>query len=231
MARQHANVADAATVILLRPEGDPFEVLVVERRDRGFFGGLFVFPGGAVDPVDHSSLAREVVTGEQEDHAHRSAALRELAEETGLLAVGGDIRQAPRRRGEDLFAALRDTRQVLSGDSLTLVSRWVTPVGAPRRFDTRFYLLPVGECPPVRLDRHELVSHHWVTPSEALQRHREGQWPMVLPTVAHLRWLARRSGVPEALASAFGADGRTRVEPTIMEDGSVVPVHLPAEAT
>ena len=49
----------AATVMLIRDSGAGIEVLVVRRRPRGFFGGLTVFPGGAVDAVDASGLAGE----------------------------------------------------------------------------------------------------------------------------------------------------------------------------
>ena len=64
----------AATVILLRSEGDLLEVLLVQRNPRArFMGGAWVFPGGAVD--------REEGQGES---ALRAAAVRELAEEAGI---------------------------------------------------------------------------------------------------------------------------------------------------
>jgi 8-oxo-dGTP pyrophosphatase MutT (NUDIX family) len=64
----------AATVILLRGGADELEVLLVRRTPHArFMGGVWVFPGGAVD-------ARE---GEG-DEAHRVAAIRELREEAGI---------------------------------------------------------------------------------------------------------------------------------------------------
>src|SRR6266566_1774176 len=64
----------AATVILLRGGADALEVLLVRRSPRArFMGGVWVFPGGAVD------------AGEGEgDGAHRAAALRELREEAAI---------------------------------------------------------------------------------------------------------------------------------------------------
>lgn len=64
----------AATVILLRGGGDSLEVLLVRRSPQArFMGGVWVFPGGAVD------------AGEGEgDAAHRAAALRELREEAAI---------------------------------------------------------------------------------------------------------------------------------------------------
>jgi 8-oxo-dGTP pyrophosphatase MutT (NUDIX family) len=65
----------AATVILLRGGARTLEVLLVKRTPAArFMGGVWVFPGGAVD------------TGEGEgDSAHRAAAIRELREEAAIV--------------------------------------------------------------------------------------------------------------------------------------------------
>jgi 8-oxo-dGTP pyrophosphatase MutT (NUDIX family) len=64
----------AASVILLRGGEAKLELLLVQRTPEArFMGGVWVFPGGAVD------------AGEGEgDDAHRAAALRELREEAGI---------------------------------------------------------------------------------------------------------------------------------------------------
>jgi 8-oxo-dGTP pyrophosphatase MutT (NUDIX family) len=64
----------AATVILLRGGGEQLEVLLVRRTPHArFMGGVWVFPGGAVD--DHEG---------EGDKAHRMAAIRELQEEAAI---------------------------------------------------------------------------------------------------------------------------------------------------
>jgi 8-oxo-dGTP pyrophosphatase MutT (NUDIX family) len=64
----------AATVILLRGGAQALEVLLVQRTPQArFMGGVWVFPGGAVDAAEG-----------QGDSAHRAAALRELREEAGI---------------------------------------------------------------------------------------------------------------------------------------------------
>jgi len=65
----------AATVILLRGGARMLELLLVKRTPAArFMGGVWVFPGGAVD------------TGEGEgDGAHRAAAIRELREEAAIV--------------------------------------------------------------------------------------------------------------------------------------------------
>ncbi|HSO49562.1 MAG TPA: hypothetical protein VLS86_03365, partial [Acidimicrobiia bacterium] len=60
----------AATVMLLRDAEPGVEVLMVSRPARGFFGGLTVFPGGAVDPEDESALAAEVVISDDPDRVY-----------------------------------------------------------------------------------------------------------------------------------------------------------------
>lgn len=64
----------AATVILLRGGGRDLELLLVKRTPAArFMGGVWVFPGGAV----------ELAEGDDDD-AHRAAAVRELREEAGV---------------------------------------------------------------------------------------------------------------------------------------------------
>jgi 8-oxo-dGTP pyrophosphatase MutT (NUDIX family) len=68
----------AATVILLRRGGKHaergLEILLVRRNPEArFMPGVWVFPGGAVDPGDGDGEA-----------AHRAAAVRELAEEASI---------------------------------------------------------------------------------------------------------------------------------------------------
>ncbi len=216
----------AATVLVLRESDDAFEVLMVERNDRGFFGSIEVFPGGRVEKIDvthQGSVADE--------SSHRRAALRELAEESGIaLTTEGAI---PYSGGKDreFYDWVEQSGLFLAVDSLVLVSRWVTPEGAPRRFDTIFYLVAPGPLPPVLIDTDELVGHRWTTPAGAITRHESGESAMILPTVAHLRWLSKRSSIADAMGSARGADGRTLIEPRREDDGTWVPRHRHAEMT
>jgi 8-oxo-dGTP pyrophosphatase MutT (NUDIX family) len=64
----------AATVILLRGGAETLEVLLVKRTPKArFMGGVWVFPGGAVDTTEGDG-----------DAAHRIAAARELEEEAAI---------------------------------------------------------------------------------------------------------------------------------------------------
>lgn len=64
----------AATVILLRGGASDLEVLLVRRTPNArFMGGVWVFPGGALERDEQA-----------DEDAHRRAALRELREEAGI---------------------------------------------------------------------------------------------------------------------------------------------------
>lgn len=213
----------AASVLLLRPDGVRFQVLMVQRNSRGFFGSLMVFPGGGVHRMDADSDDYR-----EDDLAHRRAALRELAEETGILLTTEGPVPAPGLKDSDLYEWMRAQPVEAAVDQLTMVSRWVTPAGAPRRFDARFYLVGCDDVPEVVIDADELVAYYWMDPAAALDEHSRGEVQMMLPTVAHLRWLTRWETIHDALNSASGADGRTAIRPVRAEDGSIIPVHIPA---
>jgi 8-oxo-dGTP pyrophosphatase MutT (NUDIX family) len=67
----------AATVVLVRDGTAGLETLMLHRNSKGAFGGMWVFPGGRVDPEDR--------VGAADDHAAaRRAAVREAREEAGL---------------------------------------------------------------------------------------------------------------------------------------------------
>ncbi|WP_111649768.1 NUDIX hydrolase [Actinoplanes lutulentus] len=85
-----AAARPAATVVLLRPSGEAFQVYVLRRRTTMVFGGVYAFPGGVVDPSDRPSTIRgdwASLLGVPEEQAHAvvGAAARELFEETGVL--------------------------------------------------------------------------------------------------------------------------------------------------
>lgn len=226
MATRTVAPRSAASVVVLR-RGDPFEVLVVKRRGGGTFGDLVVFPGGTVDDSDRAYGGRTKLP----DSPQRAAVLRELAEETGILVLADGATTADGRTGDGIYRWLATSGRRFAVDSLTMISRWVTPEVMPYRFDTWFYLLEVTDPPEVVIDDSELTGYRWLAPADALARGDEGSWQMILPTVAHLRWLARRQSIEDAIASASGADGRTLITPEVMGDGSMVPVHMPAEAS
>ena len=179
-----------------------------------FIPWAYVFPGGAVAAAgashDHPSLcdesaqelARRVgVVTEVGDQAlgFAVAALRECFEECGLW-LGAPDHHAPEgggfealrarlHAGESLatLVAASGTRLITSG--LQPWSRWVTPVGLPKRFDTLFFVArtPVGQVPEV--DAGETTTLAWVNPPTALEMREKGEFPMEFATASTLESL------------------------------------------
>lgn len=221
----------AATLVAVRQAPDDIEVLMLERPARGFFGGLWVFPGGGVEEIDDSALAREVseFSSEADDHGWRVAALRETIEEVGLAITRPGLARPIHAVGEAVFSRLAEAGARLDTTRLRLLSQWVTPADAPTRFDARFYLTVVEGDPTLAPQPEEVMAVEWITPTCALGRFDNGEWAMVTPTLHHLRWLAGFQATEEVWEAAARASGQ-RIEPTIERDGSEVRVRLPADA-
>ncbi|MEE2945890.1 MAG: NUDIX hydrolase [Pseudomonadota bacterium] len=147
-------IRDAATVIVLRDKATEPRVLMGQRGAKAaFMPNKFVFPGGAVDEVDHAvSLASSPTgltaarlaedlrpeTASTITTALFAAAIRELWEETGLvLGAKGDWEQPP---VEDWHSYAK-TGHKPHAEGLSFVFRAITPPGRPRRFDARFFLV------------------------------------------------------------------------------------------
>jgi 8-oxo-dGTP pyrophosphatase MutT (NUDIX family) len=83
----------AATVVLLRPAPEAFDVYVLRRTTTMVFGGVYAFPGGGVDRDDLPETVRQdwparLGVAEPEAKAIVGAAARELFEEAGVLLAG-----------------------------------------------------------------------------------------------------------------------------------------------
>lgn len=148
----------AATVVLVRDSGR-LEVLMLRRSSRIAFGGAWVFPGGRIDPDDEGT--------DIFDRA-RTAAVREAAEETGLM---------------------------IDRSGLTPWTYWEPPparemvtAGKRRRFSTWFFVAaaPRGG---IEVDMGEIHEHRWLSPAEALALHRTGEIELVPPTWVTLHQL------------------------------------------
>lgn len=216
----------AATLLLIFPHpGGGIDVLMMERSSRGFFGGLWVFPGGAVEPGDSSATA--VTGGALDDFEFRAAALRETVEELGVAVTTDGV--VSLRSDPDVNAQMEALGSQLDGESIRLLSQWVTPAAAPQRFEARFYLAITHAPVELHPDPGEVVTAGWVSPERALERHTSREWSMFTPTVHHLEWLSK---FPEAEMAWSAAENAVvePVEPMVEKDGSEVKVRLPGSA-
>ncbi|MCB2109814.1 MAG: NUDIX hydrolase [Defluviimonas sp.] len=163
-------IRDAATVILLRRDGDEPRVLMGQRgAGAAFMPSKYVFPGGAVDPEDAlvpfgSELvplcARRLGAAAS---ALAASAIRELWEETGLVLGTAGSWPGPAPAAWQGFA---DLNLLPAAAPLRFVFRAITPQGRPRRFDARFFLADAaaiaGDLDDFSGASDELGHLHWV---------------------------------------------------------------------
>ncbi|MDX1587747.1 MAG: MBL fold metallo-hydrolase [Oleiphilaceae bacterium] len=224
------SIRPAATLVLAREGRDGVEVLLLQRTlEAVFMPGFYVFPGGAVDPADdpaaHGSppplgltdgSASALLSLEQGGLAYLVAAVRECFEEAGVLlarhrdgAFPDSAAPFPETRralcaGEGDFLSFCHRQQLqLPLDRLCYVGHWITPPGAPRRYDTRFFLAAAPPQQTAAHDGEETIDHVWLTPEQALADHREGRRLFAPPTLRTLRAMAGFSAL-DALLEQVG---------------------------
>jgi 8-oxo-dGTP pyrophosphatase MutT (NUDIX family) len=151
-------IVAAATVILLRDAPDGLETLMLRRDSRlAFAGGMWVFPGGRVDPGDWPDDHEDVAT------AGRNAAVREAGEEAGLEVDAAALvpfahwtppPEAPKRFSTQFFVAPAPAGRVTIDDGEIRDHMWVSPADALRRRDA----LEIELAPPTWVTLHTLAA-------------------------------------------------------------------------
>jgi 8-oxo-dGTP pyrophosphatase MutT (NUDIX family) len=159
-------VAPAASVILLRDGQAGLETYLLHRHARMVFApSMVVFPGGRVDPADASGVRDPI----------RRCALRETAEETGVVLAEMDLRPW---------------------------AHWITPEIEPRRYDTKFFVAALPADQEASDISGETDRAEWTTPRDALAAERSGRIRMLPPTMSILIELADLPTVAEVINHA-----------------------------
>ena len=239
-----APTRPAATVALLQPQNQTFQVYVLRRAATMVFGGSYAFPGGGVDANDRPETIKtdwplRLGVPEAEAKAVVGAAARELFEEAGVLLAGpeaepartvGDVsghdweadRAAVQRRELTMTELLRRRGLRLRDDLLLPWARWITPEFEPKRFDTWFFVALLPEAQEARDVSGEADRTIWISPADA-----DGL-TMLPPTRAMLRDLSAYQGLAEVVAASAHRDAAAPVMPRveIAEDGSAL-LHIP----
>jgi 8-oxo-dGTP pyrophosphatase MutT (NUDIX family) len=130
-------------------------------------------PGATVFPggaVDPADAPVAAALGVDE---FRAAAARECLEECGIPV---------------------DARELVD------FARWITPDGAPRRYDTRFFVVRAPDGHEGEHDGSELVGSAWMRPDDVLRAFADGEIDLILPTQRSLEVLARFDRVDALLA-------------------------------
>jgi 8-oxo-dGTP pyrophosphatase MutT (NUDIX family) len=171
--------------------------------------------------------------------AYWVAAIRECFEEAGVLlahAAAGDsstisladevvaarfqsYRTAVYAGNLRLSDLCRREGLRLAADQIHYFAHWITPVGAPRRYDTRFF---VAAAPPEQTPLHddeETVANVWVRPADALARFDAGEYDLIFPTIKSLQAIGQFSRSDELLAAAALAEASPDAHPRLQPGG------------
>jgi 8-oxo-dGTP pyrophosphatase MutT (NUDIX family) len=169
-----APLIPAATVVLLRDAPHGLEVLLLRRNTAvEFAGGMWVFPGGRIDPEDHPAAG-----GAGED----------AAADLFVAAQNACVREAH-----------EEAAQLVDASTLVWFAHWCPPAAAKKRFATFFFACrSVGD--DVTIDGSEIHAHEWMRPADALARHRAKEVDLAPPTFVTLVDLTAATDVDAALA-------------------------------
>ena len=212
----------AATVVLLRQGTDGLELLLTTRaKQLRFMGGAAVFPGGAMASADRDPRWRELSAIAPQEAARLLGledadealgffvcALRETFEEVGLLLAEGRVGSLGREDADDPEAFLDRCASLgirLRTDLLRPAGSWVTPLGAPLRFDARFFVAAATAGWEPQPDPREVERCWWTTPGAALEELATGDLMMAPPTIEMLQKLLGHSTLQEVTSSLTAA--------------------------
>ena len=163
MTAEVVKARPASTVVLLRDGDTGLETLLLKRNKALMFaGGLWVFPGGAIDPEDLTAA------GGDEKEASRIAAAREALEESGLQPRMDDMLQLshwttpinePKRFSTWIYAApVASDEEVCIDGSEIHDSCWISVKGAALGHEQG----ELGMMPPTYLTLCDLARYNTV---------------------------------------------------------------------
>ena len=202
-----AAVRPGATVLLVRDgthADRPLEVLLLRRHPSTAFGGVWAFPGGVVEPTDALG-------------SHDRLDERTACERLGVVSGGGAFWAAAARE------TVEETGLAVTVDDLHYLAHWITPEGAPKRFDTRFFVARAPDGTHAH-DEREHTDSCWIRPDDAIERHTAGDLDLILPTLRNLEAIGRFATVADLLRAAADAD-----DPRAVDDGGGWRILLPGD--
>jgi len=245
----------ASTVVLLRDGAEGVEAYMLRRqRTMAFAAGMYVYPGGSVDPRDESlsmsswagpspaDWSQVLTADERLATALVCAAVRETFEESGVLLAGtADYDVVADTSGEDweadrlalldrslsLAEMLNRRGLVLRADLLRPWAHWITPEIEPRRFDTRFFIAALPEGQRTRDVGGEADRVTWCRPRAALDAYERGEFGLMPPTAFTLMELSAYDTVADILVAGDERDFKPMLPKIVVTDNEDVRFLLP----
>ncbi len=177
----------AATVAVLRDGEQGIETLMLKKNSKIAFGGMWVFPGGRIDPEDYEG-GPEQADDEAQFEAARRAAVREAREEASIE---------------------------LQANTLQHFSFWLPPPHVSKRFTTWFFAARAGS-EAVVIDDGEITEYEWLNPRHALEKCDAREFELAPPTWVSLHTFKNFSRVDDLLSHLSSEQARryeTRMSP------------------
>ncbi|KAK0631411.1 NUDIX domain-containing protein [Immersiella caudata] len=172
--RKRVPVRPSSSILLLSPTN---QVLLLHRvQTSSSFASAHVFPGGNLSSFHEGELPPlESEEIHRDSEAYRLAAVRETFEESGillarrqdggqLLSVSSGVMEAGRKEVHGNRVKFGDWLRSIGGapdlDNLIPFTRWISPIGGPKRFSTQMYLymLPLSNPAP-GTPEHQTIIH------------------------------------------------------------------------
>ena len=152
------------------------------------------------------------------------------------LELEGDVasrfvthRAAVNDRQRRFLDVVAEEQLTLDVGGLHYFAHWITPEGSPRRYDTRFFVAAAPARQTAAHDAGEVVADEWVTPADALRRHREGDIELIFPTIRNLQAISRFETVAELIDAAKRAASVPAIMPRITITERGVRILLPGD--
>jgi 8-oxo-dGTP pyrophosphatase MutT (NUDIX family) len=250
-----AEPRHASTVVLLRDGASGIEAYLLRRqKTMAFAAGMYVFPGGSVDPRDETLAASAwagpspgewtglLTADEPMATALVCAAVRETFEESGVLLAGpaaddvvadttGDDWERDRLalidRSLSFATMLAQRGLVMRADLLRPWSHWITPEVEPRRYDTRFFVAALPSGQRTRDVGGEADRVTWIRPADALDAFDRGELGLMPPTAFTLSELSAYESVADVLAAGDARDVQPVLPKIVLGDDEEARLLLP----
>jgi len=220
---QETKIRDASSVIIVREDGPVPTVLMGQRgKTAAFMPNKFVFPGGAVDPIDADvklvGEPNEICLNRLKKYsninsstAFLTSAIREVWEETGLM-FGKKFPKRLENLGNESWDSFFKNGYGPSAKSFRFIFRAITPPNRTRRFDARFFLadanLILGQLDDFSDASDELSHLQWVSFEEA----RKLDLPFITEIVlAEAEALTLQNGPPDSVPFFNNSQGSSDI--------------------
>jgi len=218
----------ASAMVLARDSDQGIEVCMLRRVSSSrFAAGAYVFPGGVMEDHDSDPLWAEHFIShnavEDKAYEYKIAAIRETFEEAGVLVSGLDQTiSIPSEHRDDLNKEdislqdiFRQHQLQLNLNEIIFYDHWITPEGAPIRFDTRFYLSIAPSNQQLAHDETETDSSCWATPATLIAQYEKKEIRLMPVTHVQLQRLAAFESVESLISTAKLKKTITAVLPVV----------------